>query len=81
MTCRQATSLMGSYLSKDLDLDAIWLFERHLALCPDCAAFFATYKKTIQALPALPRENISFEGVTRIRRLLSQKIGPTAPCC
>jgi anti-sigma factor RsiW len=46
-TCKAETKLIGDYLSDDLDAANRQAFENHLRACPQCAAFLATYKKTI----------------------------------
>ena len=47
-TCAAETKLIGDYLSNDLDAANRQAFENHLKACPECAAFLATYKKTIE---------------------------------
>ncbi len=47
-TCAAETKLIGDYLSNDLDAANRQAFENHLRACPECAAFLATYKKTIE---------------------------------
>ncbi len=46
-TCAEETKLIGDYLSDHLDTSQRQAFEGHLKACPECAAFLATYKKTI----------------------------------
>ena len=46
-TCEDATNLIGDYLADNVDLQKRRAFEAHLSGCPDCAAFLATYKRTI----------------------------------
>jgi anti-sigma factor RsiW len=46
-TCAAETKLIGDYLSDDLDAANRQAFENHLRACPECAAFLATYKKTM----------------------------------
>jgi hypothetical protein len=46
-TCEAETKLIGGYVSDNLDVWHRQAFESHLAVCPECAAFLATYKKTI----------------------------------
>lgn len=47
LTCKNETSLIADYLSSNLPPPLLNAFEKHLKLCPDCAAFLETYKKTI----------------------------------
>ena len=46
-SCEAETKLIGDYLSDNLDAWHRQAFESHLAACPDCVSFVATYKKTI----------------------------------
>ena len=46
-TCAAETRRMGDYLSDNLGASQRQGFESHLKACPECAAFLATYKKTI----------------------------------
>ena len=47
VTCKNATDLLGDYLTDSLNPDDQRVFEAHLAACRDCAAFLATYKRTL----------------------------------
>ena len=47
VTCKDATDLIGDYLADNLTLEKRRTFEAHLSGCGDCAAFLATYKRTI----------------------------------
>jgi Putative zinc-finger len=48
LTCREEVELISQYLAAVLDRSARRAFESHLAICPDCAAFLHTYKKTLE---------------------------------
>jgi hypothetical protein len=48
VTCRETTEFLMDYLSSDLQGHPRVIFEEHLALCPDCAAFLRTYVDTIR---------------------------------
>lgn len=47
-TCRDEVELIGDYLTNKLSKSERAAFEAHLSACPDCGAFLATYKKTIE---------------------------------
>ncbi len=47
VTCKDATDLIGDYLADNLNPEDRRAFEFHLSGCRDCAAFLATYKRTI----------------------------------
>jgi anti-sigma factor RsiW len=46
-TCKSAVALLGNYLSGELSPSTQAQLEHHFRQCPDCTAFLATYKKTI----------------------------------
>ena len=47
VTCKDATDLIGDYLTDNLNPEERRAFEAHLSGCRDCTAFLATYKRTI----------------------------------
>ena len=47
VTCKDATDMLGDYLTDSLNPEARRAFQAHLAACRDCAAFLATYKRTL----------------------------------
>ena len=73
--CEQATRLIADYLSGELDRRTVEAFESHLSECPDCAAFLATYKKTLGAARALKCEDMPAEIQARLQELLRERIG------
>jgi hypothetical protein len=48
LTCKQEVSFMDDYVAARLDAPLSQAFDTHLSLCPDCVAFLATYRKTIE---------------------------------
>ena len=73
--CEEATALVMDYLSGELDRPTAEAFEAHLGQCPDCAAFLATYKKTLGAARSLKCEDMPAEMQARIEGLLRERIG------
>lgn len=47
MTCKEAVEFLGEYVDGTLPPDRRAVFERHLAICPECTAYLASYQKTI----------------------------------
>lgn len=47
LTCEEVITFLLDYLSGELDAAERRNFERHLALCPTCAAYLATYERTV----------------------------------
>jgi len=58
-TCKAAISMIGNYLSGSVAPRLRDEFEQHLSLCPDCAAFLKTYKKTVEVTRAFLRSQAS----------------------
>jgi anti-sigma factor RsiW len=48
LTCEEVITFLIDYLSQELAADERRQFERHLALCPSCAAYLATYEQTVR---------------------------------
>jgi hypothetical protein len=48
LSCNQAVSFIDDYLAASLDAQLSKAFDAHLSACPDCVAFLATYRKTIE---------------------------------
>lgn len=48
LTCRKEIEYIAQYLASELRNVEFMAFEHHLQICPDCAAFLHTYKKTVE---------------------------------
>lgn len=44
--CRDITAFLDEYLEARLAPEAVRVFEEHIAECPDCDAFLASYRAT-----------------------------------
>jgi anti-sigma factor RsiW len=47
MTCREIADFLMDYVSGELPPDVQAEFDRHLSVCPNCRAYIATYRATI----------------------------------
>ncbi len=57
LTCEEVITFLLDYLSRELGREERSDFERHLVLCPSCAAYLATYERTVElGREALRRE-------------------------
>lgn len=64
ITCEEVITFLSEYVARELDPDEALNFERHLARCPSCVAYLATYRQTIllcrevwwEELPGAPPE-------------------------
>ena len=52
MTCREFVEFLNAYLDGDLSPAERVEFERHLAICPACVRYLASYEATVQATQA-----------------------------
>ena len=48
LTCEEVITFLLDYLSQELPPDEQRDFERHLSICPSCAAYLATYERTVE---------------------------------
>lgn len=47
ITCRELIDFLSLYLAGELPSDRVHEFERHLAACPSCVEYVASYKAMI----------------------------------
>ncbi len=74
LTCKEEVDLISHYLAAALDSSALRAFESHLSICPDCAAFFHTYKKTLELTRGfLARPKRQLRPLAQIGRLAKQR--------
>ena len=57
MSCREAIEFLMDYLDGTLAAAERARFEEHLAECPDCVAYLATYQATIRLGKAAFRDH------------------------
>lgn len=48
LSCRELIEFLIAYLDAELPADEHATFEAHLALCPDCVDYLASYRETIR---------------------------------
>ena len=49
MTCRELADFILDYLAGELPRDVRSAFDAHLAVCPNCVSYLATYQATVDA--------------------------------
>src|SRR5262245_42661836 len=54
-SCEAEVSMIGDYLTGSMAPRLRDEFEQHVSLCPDCATFLKTYRKTIEVTRAFLR--------------------------
>ena len=47
LPCREIIAFLADYLDGTLDAGARAEFDRHLAVCPSCVAYLASYQVTV----------------------------------
>jgi hypothetical protein len=57
-TCKEIADLLSKYLNNSLQAQVKRQFETHLKICPDCAAFLKTFRKTVSVVHAIRAENM-----------------------
>jgi anti-sigma factor RsiW len=48
MTCRDFAEFVAAYLARELGEEEHARFEEHLAECPECVRYLASYEETIR---------------------------------
>ena len=48
LPCEEILGFLWAYLDGELPPPTVAEFERHLAVCPSCVAYIATYQQTIE---------------------------------
>ena len=48
MTCRELADFLADFLAGTLPADTCAQFERHLKACPNCEAYLAGYRTTVE---------------------------------
>lgn len=48
LTCEEVIGFLLEYLDHELEPEEERNFERHLAICPSCVAYLATYRESIR---------------------------------
>jgi hypothetical protein len=72
--CQDVTDILIDYVSGEMSPATTVQFEAHLRACPDCTAFFNTYRETIRATRALPSATIPDELLSRVWQFLRRSI-------
>jgi predicted anti-sigma-YlaC factor YlaD len=69
IVCKQAVELVTDYLEGDLSRRDRRRFERHLRLCPNCAAYLEQIKTTIKMTGRIEPEDLTPEARTDLTQL------------
>ena len=74
MTCREAIAVLADYLEAVLPPEALARFDAHLARCPECRAYLATYRATRDLVAASARIEMPEEVRRRLRAFLLEML-------
>lgn len=47
MTCRELAEFLSDYIDGALQGEALAVFERHLAVCPECRVYLKSFESTV----------------------------------
>ena len=72
--CRRAVAVIAEYLNDELSAYDRSRFESHLIDCQECAAFFTTYKKTLQAARSLQYDDMPPDLQSRVLQFVREQI-------
>jgi anti-sigma factor (TIGR02949 family) len=70
VSCRELIAVLDDYLEGTLAADLLRELERHLAECPPCRAYLATYRRTREVAAAAANVVVPEELKARLRQLL-----------
>ena len=76
-SCNEVTARLGDYVDNEIDGGLKASIDLHLDICPECAAFFASYKHVIESAAELrePEQPLSVDVQNRLRAALNRKLG------
>jgi anti-sigma factor RsiW len=79
--CSEVTARLGDYVDNELDPSVKLSIDTHLDICPECAAFFASYKHVIDSAAELrePEAPLAVDVQNRLRAALNQRLGLNLP--
>jgi anti-sigma factor RsiW len=79
--CKDVVAHLGDFVDRELPLAQHAAIEDHLDECPDCAAFFASYKHVVQSAAELrePEQPLGVDVQNRLRKALNERLGINLP--
>jgi len=79
--CQDVIAHLGDFVDQDLLPHQHSAIETHLNVCPECAAFYASYKHVIDTAAELrePEQPLALDVQNRLRKALNEKLGINLP--
>lgn len=74
MNCKDYVFLISDYIENELKHEDRVLLEEHFHDCDNCRSFFQSFKSSIELVEYLKTEQCPPEVVTRLDRLMVEKI-------
>ena len=74
MTCREAIDVLADFLEAALGPDLARELDAHLAQCPECSAYLATYRRTVGTTAVAARVDMPDELRRRLSAFLLQRL-------
>jgi anti-sigma factor RsiW len=74
LTCREVIARLGDYVDAALDLLMQARVAMHLAVCAECRAYLATYRRTVALVGRAGRVTMSSEARHRVTRELIERL-------
>lgn len=80
-SCSDVTARLGDYVDNEIDQSLKLSIDTHLDICPECAAFFASYKHVIDSAAELrePEAPLEVDVQNRLRAALNRRLGLSLP--
>ena len=75
MTCDELMAALVDYVGEELVVEVRETLEIHIAGCPKCGAYVATYRHTIQVSRVLPTCALPPAFEARLRKVLEPELG------
>lgn len=79
--CKDVIARLGDYTDNDLQAAERTAMDDHFDVCPECAAFLASYTHVVTSAAELrePEQPISVDVQNRLRDALNKRLGINLP--
>jgi anti-sigma factor (TIGR02949 family) len=79
--CKDVIAHLGDFVDRELPIEQHAAVENHLDECPECAAFYASYRHVVQSAAELrePEQPLPVDVQNRLRKALNERLGLSLP--
>lgn len=74
LTCRDVIAILVDYLEATIKPDLVAAFDAHLDMCPECVAYFNTYRRTLELTGQTSQIGMPLEMRVRLRGFLLEHL-------